>query len=132
MSLRPVWEYGSGGRDGVVEWVRAQGEGVGLEQFPFSAPIVPDRDLLARLVERVLTREKEVKEFLNVHAGEPYNSPRHDMAFEPRYTACNPTVGAACPYLAACHNPNVGADPIGSGLYVKRTPHHDVELEGEY
>jgi len=31
-----------------------------------------------------------------------------------------------CGYLACCYSENVKADPLGSGLYVPRVPHHDM------
>jgi len=34
-----------------------------------------------------------------------------------------------CEMLAACWNPMTGDDPIGSGLYEIRTPHHEMERD---
>lgn len=34
-----------------------------------------------------------------------------------------------CSYVEICHGVAVGDDPLGSGLYVARTPHHEDELK---
>jgi hypothetical protein len=37
--------------------------------------------------------------------------------------------GEACPYIPLCWKPEVAVDPIGSGLYQIRVPHHLAERE---
>lgn len=45
--------------------------------------------------------------------------------------SCYYYYGDPCPYLALCWKPEVGADPIGSGLYQIRVPHHEYERNGQ-
>jgi hypothetical protein len=126
--LRPTWEYGDGGLAGVIQWATELGPEVGLSQFPVSQPLVPDRALVEQLVQRRLEREEEVEAYVNegmVH-GFDLASPEHNRVFEKRFNVCRPSFGSGCAYLHACHNANVGADPLGSGLYKVRVPHHDV------
>ena len=38
-------------------------------------------------------------------------------------------VNHSCMYLSCCYSANVKADPLGSGLYVPRVPHHEIPKE---
>lgn len=109
MVARPVWEY----PEGIEAWVDRLGEDVAKAQFPFSAKIIKDDRLLAAMVEVRRRRESDVAAGLAI--------------YEPRFSHCTPTIGSPCPYRTACHNATVNADPLGSGLYTRRIPHHDME-----
>ena len=128
-NLRPVWEYGSGGAEGVKEWVLLLGREVGLEQFPVSLPIVEDQALVEELLVQRAQRESEVQLYLHhrLIMSDEDRKRSHAYIFPKRYSHCKPSFGSACPYLHACWNGDVGADPLGSGIYVRRIPHHDVE-----
>lgn len=39
--------------------------------------------------------------------------------------------GDPCPYIPLCWKPEVAADPLGSGLYQIRVPHHEFERNGQ-
>lgn len=121
--LRPVWEYGSGGQVGVMEWALDQGPEVGMAQFPTSPPIVLDREMLEGVLVDRLRREQEVASYL---AGDGDRSARE--VFERRLKQCRPGYGPACPYLDACWNEEIGDNPLESGLFTKRVPHHLVEV----
>jgi hypothetical protein len=41
---------------------------------------------------------------------------------------CEPPFGDACPYRSACWVASINTDPIKSGLYVERVPHHEIEI----
>ncbi len=119
----PVWEY----TPGLLEWVKRLGEGVALAQFPHSAPIVLNERLLKDLIRSRTEREREVAKVRAVCQDSRIVRAQY---FEQRFSACRPVIGAPCAYCEACHNASVNADPIGSGLYVPRTPHHELELLG--
>lgn len=123
LDIRPVWEYA----EGILEWVRKLGPEVASAQFGFSAPIYLNERLLDTLVESRTRREREVRVF---KATAQKDKRVRALHFEPRYSECRPAIGSPCPYLAACHDQHVNNNPIGSGLYVERTPHHDLELIG--
>lgn len=128
-SLRPVWEYGSGGAEGVKEWVLRLGREIGLSQFPVSQPVVFDRVMAEDLLMDRSLREREVELFFKELGDDfdPHTSQR--LTFPRRYSACRPSFGSPCPYLSACWNKDIGADPIGSGEYKRRTPHHTIEAD---
>lgn len=114
---------------GVLDWVRGQGEAIAIDLHPMSAPVVSNDRLLNQLIRERTRREQEVDFVRDRMDG---RSDLIETYFPSNFNACRPSIGDECPYLAACHNAEVGADPIGSGMYVPRTPHHDLEwLERE-
>lgn len=117
----PVWEYPSG----IFNWVESLGKEVAEEVFPFSRPIFLNERLLDDLIRARTKREQEL--YVIKEACQDDRDLRAAY-FEPRYSACRPLFGSPCAYLEACHNAVVNADPIGSGLYTERTPHHELEL----
>lgn len=119
LTLRPVWEYPGG----LLEWVKLAGEETAKEMFPVSRPIFLNRRIIEPMIERRIIRMREIKAWKD---GEWVGKPVEDV-FEARYTQCNPVIGAPCAYLGACHNGEINADPIGSGVYVPRVPHHEIE-----
>lgn len=121
LTLRPVWEYAGG----ILEWVKRLGPEVASGQFVFSQPIFLNERLLTDLVVSRTRREREVKLFREACQKDKRLRMLH---FEPKFSSCRPAIGSPCPYLAACHNQSVNDNPLGSGMYVKRTPHHDLEL----
>ena len=119
----PVWEYPGG----VLEWVTKLGPEVGLKQFAWSPPIFLDQRLLDRWVEQRIRRHLAIEE-IKVLAQTDLTM--RDSYFDQRLIHCRPSFGPPCPYLAACHNQPVNSNPLGSGLYKVRIPHHDLELVG--
>lgn len=120
---RPTREFPGG----IVEWVRAQGEEVAINQFPFSAPIFLNERLLKGLIRQITAREKQVELVRPICQTD---DEAKDLFFGQHFMRCRPEYGQAdssCPYLSACHNATVNADPLASGDYVRRTPHHDLE-----
>ena len=114
--LAPIWE-----RDDVVgtirDWVNKLGPDVAKGLFPVSLPIVTDK----RLAEEAV---KQVRDEI-IHYQEEEKE-KGIAAYPQRFSQCRPSIGPACPFLACCHNADVGRDPLGSGLYKVRIPHHDV------
>ena len=123
LTPRPVWEYDGG----ILEWVRKLGPEVAAGQFAFSPPIYLNERLLADLVTSRTRREKEVR-IIRRRAQE--DRTLRAKYFEPKHSACSPAIGSSCPYLLACHNETINRDPLGSGLFVRRTPHHELEIIG--
>ncbi len=63
------------------------------------------------------------------HAG-PLNTPGFRKHFPRMLSECNAgKYGKACWARSACKNPDVGKDPIGSGKYQARVPHHPLEVK---
>ncbi len=119
----PVWEFAPTPGE-LIAWVETCGPEVARGLFPFAEPVGLDARLVEWTVQARLKREAEVKaekESCRVDLG------WRAAVFEPRMERCVPVVGAPCVYAAACHNREVNLDPLGSGLYVERTPHHEIE-----
>lgn len=118
---RPVWEYPGG----LVEWVQLCGPGVAAQQFPHSRPIVLNEHIVNDFVASRLHREREIADVtLQCHISETERA----KYFRKKMKTCRPAWGDACPYLSACWNATIGQDPLKSGLFVERTPHHEVEV----
>ena len=128
--LRGVWDH----PDGPAKWAKELGglvkpevaREVMKEQFVWSEPVFKDERVVNNLIHRRTKRGEELEWLKTVAMTDPTFVPEH--YFDQRSIHCKPVIGAECPYLAACFNSSVNDDPIGSGLYVERTPHHDVEL----
>lgn len=118
---RPVWEYPGG----TLEWVRLCGEDVANAQFPHTAPVFLNDRMLESWVARVAARQSQIAA---VESACREDLKARAIYFEQRTKNCRPPFGGACEYLMACWNASIGQDPLGSGQYVKRVPHHDVEM----
>jgi len=120
--LTPVWEYPGG----VQTWVEEQGEEVARDLFPYSRPVPLDQRLLELVLHGRLEREREIA----AHREEAKTDlkARHRW-FPCRTSRCVPAIGSPCSFNPACHNAEIGADPLGSGYFVRRVPHHNVEID---
>lgn len=104
------------------------GEEKGRAQFCWSEPVFYDEQLIeSELVPSVTARQKELK--LNAGMCQD-NLELRTLTFPMNTLECQPTFGPACPYKTACWNASVRKDPIGSGIYMERTPHHELEVIG--
>lgn len=121
---RPVWEYNAP----IPDWVDECGEDLGRAQFINSAPIFLDRRLLESMIRRRIEREAQIRDWTEASQRDWTVREQH---FEQRFSQCRPAMGKECAYYAACKNLTVQEDPLGSGLYQVRIPHHDIELIGE-
>lgn len=120
--LRPTWEYPGGPE----AWARSLGPEVGVSLFPLSQPIFKNDRLLGQFLAQTERRETEVASWRALPG--PEKALILPRVFPQNFERCRPTGGHACPFLAACHNSTVGLDPLASGLYARRVPHHDLEL----
>ena len=117
----PVWNY----PDGLVKWVQRLGEDIGMAQFPHSAPVFLNPKLLDEWVIRRKSRRLRLKASEGLSRQKPEF---RAIMFEKRTDQCRPAFGEQCPYLMYCWNAEVNRDPLGSGHYVPRVPHHEVEI----
>lgn len=121
LTLRPVWEYDGG----IIEWVKKLGPEVAKAQFPFSMPVFLDERMLEQHLANRLIREQEV---YAVQESCQVDFSLRAEYFEQRTINCRPVVGSPCVYQAACWNKTVRDNPLASGLYKVREPHHEVEV----
>lgn len=117
----PVWEY----PEGIVEWVTKVGEEVAISQFPHSPPVMLNERMLNLWVGRKQARMQQVAQVKDMCKDD---LGMRNVFFEMRTGHCNPAFGFSCPYQLACWNASVNKNPLGSGEYITRTPHHEVEI----
>lgn len=117
----PVWEYPGG----VVKWVQLCGLETALNQFPQSPPVFLNPLMLDEWVRERTFREQKLKSSL---AGCVRSPLLRSIMYPKHRDQCQPAFGDPCPYLDACWNAEVNKDPLKSGKYVKRIPHHEVEV----
>lgn len=118
----PVWDYPGG----IVSWVQACGQEVAQAQFPHSAPCFLNERMLDEWVERRIDRARIVAE---VQEECQSDLQRRNLFFEKRTRNCSPAFGDPCPYIAACWNAGTNENPLASGLYEERVPHHEIEIQ---
>lgn len=117
----PVWEYPGG----IREWVVKCGEEIGTAQFPLSQPIFLNDRLLEDMLIARTNRERQIRLGLDKARSDPEF---RKLLFEQRFGQCRHSKRYPCPYLLACHNAAVNQDPLAGGEFVKRTPHHELEM----
>lgn len=124
------WEqfYSSEYPGGVSAWVEFLGEAGKNKVFRWSDPIHLDRRLTGRLLADRLRRERKISQYLDQAEGFREGFGSHNELFEARFSQCTPQIGSPCPYKEACWNATIGDNPVSSGHYVPRTPHHEIEL----
>lgn len=103
------------------------------EQFPQTAPITPRDDIAKKFFRQQLIREKEVlevKQRLQQSTDLDEITYLLDKHFKQNFTKCQPAYGGwPCEYREICWQGWVEADPLGSGLFVPRYPHHQAEAK---
>jgi hypothetical protein len=119
--LRPVWEF----PEGISGWVKHCGNEVAESQFPHTPPVTLNERMLNLWVARKQARMQQINIVRESCKVDPV---MRNVFFEMRTNQCRPAFGAPCPYQMACWNSGVNKNPLGSGEYVKRTPHHEVEI----
>ena len=107
------------GDQGITAWIdhllRTDAQVV-QDCFPVTQPIFLNRKMMADFLAQRTTREQEIAAATDL------------TPFPQTFSACEPQYGT-CPYLECCWEPHTGKDPLGSGLYVERIPHHAAEQQ---
>jgi hypothetical protein len=121
----PIWEMPGG----VKAWVESMPENILANQFPMTAPIAVNDDLVDAFFRQRLIREREI--LLGTCASTTQTD--MDTIFPQRFDQCKPYFGRPCTFTKLCHG-YVG-DPLTEG-FTLREPHHEKEreqlgLEGE-
>ena len=112
----------------VAAWVKSLPDALIQQQFPVTQPILLRRDLAQTYYDQVLHRELEIKLWRDDctldEASRRAKFPMHFQHCDEYGKYKRP-----CTYRECCWAPTVTRDPVGSGLFVARTPHHQAELE---
>lgn len=117
----PVWEFPGG----IVTWVQKCGPDVAKAQFPMSPPVTLNSHMLERWVQRKTTRAKEVDIFGDTCQDD---EKLRNHIFPAKTRMCRPAFGDACPYIGPCWNAVNGLDPMRTGDFIARVPHHEIEV----
>ena len=106
---------------GTEAWVEAMPLEVLKAQFPRPAPVFTNQPAFEAFLRQTTIREREIW----WARGKPPEV--KENLFAQNFSECTPGFGSACPYERACWMPQVGRDPLGSGYYRVRQPHHTQE-----
>ena len=114
---------------GIAAWVAQLPLATVLDQFPVAGPIPLRRDLVDTYFEQILAREMAVAAAHWHHHGQPMFDTTH--LYPQHFANCDEygKYRRPCEFKSCCWAPTVGRDPVGSGLYQMRVPHHAVESE---
>lgn len=119
----PTWEYPGG----IVAWVKFCGQEVALSQFPHSVPVFLDERMLNDWIRRRTDRQRTISA---VKDRCRTDLEWRGLHFERRTNQCRPAFGDLCPYLLPCWNATAELDPLSTGDYEVRKPHHEIEVSG--
>lgn len=119
--LRPTWEYPGG----PAEWVRFLGEETARDVIPLSRHVFVDQRMVDLVVSERTERERLVQ---SIRDRCLTDRDLRTRVFPMHLGTCRPMIGAPCAYLSACWNASVNADPLASGEFVRREPHHAIEI----
>jgi len=84
--------------------------------FPLTQPIFLNRKMMTDFLAQRSLREREIASATDL------------TPFPQNFSACEPQYGT-CSYLECCWERGTGNDPLASGLYVQRIPHHEAERQ---
>lgn len=125
----PVWEMPGG----VRRWVQQMPQHVVEAQFAETPPIFLNDLLVEAFWRQTEPREVEIREareaiaLARSHGDEEAVTDLLDRYFPQSFDQCAPAIGSACPFSDVCFNPIIQRDPLRSGLYVWRRPHHALD-----
>lgn len=123
---------------GVKAWVESMPDAVLANQFPQTAPIMVNEELVERFFQQRLGRETEIRDYHIALAlkereetlGEDWGGEDMEKAldstFPQRFDQCTPSFGKGCQFKKICHGSV--RDPFKEG-YEQRIPHHELELD---
>lgn len=104
------------------------GEDIIGNSFKIPAPYFRNQEHVDSWVRQSRSIEKEIEYKINqVEAIKSLRNEALDLHFPQRRKGCHYPVD--CEMLDICYNSEVFNDPIGSGKYIYRKPHHKMEME---
>jgi len=130
-----IWEdpdLGATEIERLANWVQWLPLEVVEAQIATPEPILRAPDRVQHKIVQIIGIEQRVAEGaeeVNRHT-HPFDAEGLDFHFPQNERACNWSFGRGCPFYDICWMPDVGADPIGSGKFMARDPHHP-EMQDE-
>ena len=113
----------------VPTWVKSLPDALIRNQFPITQPIPLRRDFAQTYLEQVCQREQQIAAWRAAASDEATVR----QQFPQHFTNCHEfsVYRRPCAWHDCCWAPMVTRDPMASGLFVQRTPHHAPEREGQ-
>jgi hypothetical protein len=88
---------------------------------PETAPMIFNKKMVENWLEYKRRREGEIADISE--------DTTIEEVFPQHFLKCRPVMGYACPFLSLCWNPMEEKNPLMSGKYMWRMPHHATEAE---
>ena len=107
--------------DGWIRQLQKKSPELVAKIYPQTQPLFLNRTLMEQVVPQIVAREHIINKRTRTEE-------TRDAQFPMHITQCETGYGR-CQYFDACHVPVIHKDPIGSGSYVQRVPHHAAELK---
>jgi hypothetical protein len=120
-------EYPQGGVDGWIQQLRKKSPELVAKVYPQTQPLFLNRTLMEEVLPQIISREHAINKRTRIGGPHPSDDAR-DALFPMHITQCETNFGR-CQYFDACHVPVIHKDPLGSGSYVQRVPHHAMEQQ---
>jgi hypothetical protein len=111
-----------------------------IDQMPSTDPLSFDQRLTSDWLEQLEFREGEIADFPielrklideALYQSQEWLADRvralKNRVFPQNFEQCVPAVGHKCPFYDLCWNEQTAKNPIASGLYRRRNPHHQIE-----
>ena len=115
---------------GVKDWVEGMPEDIIASQFPMTAPIFVNEDLINAFFRQRKVREETIAVAVSYLKDERTSEQERleilDEVFPQKFDKCSPSFGWECQFKNICHGSV--PYPLSSG-YKLRTPHHKPELD---
>lgn len=119
----PVWEM----KGGVEHWLATEFSDLDLQElFIVNNPFRPVQRDIDRWVRQAVAQERDVRhahETLDALEGDDHLDAL-DVLFPQNHAHCFRYFNHPCAMERLCFTEEIEADPLGSGLYQKRIPHH--------
>ena len=112
---------------GIAAWIRQLPAELIHAQFPVAGPTLLRRDMVEAYLTQVTIRDETIvdgqgQRELDIQKQLSWLYPQHFANCDEYGKYRRP-----CAFRECCWVPSIGLDPLASGLYIKRIPHHDQE-----
>ena len=119
-------DYPHGGVEGWVKRLMEKDPELVAKCFPQTAPLFLKKELMEQeIIPQIVRREEQIAALRFVHGADP---DEHRSRFPINLNQCETGYGR-CAYFEACHVPTIKRDPVASGVYMPRDPHHAAEQQ---
>lgn len=120
---QPVWDHMSA--EQWVQLLKVSEPELLREMFPMMGPFPRQTQMIPQALRGIVAGENRIIDALwKLNDGaDPVD------LFSRSYGNCTSYYGEECPFYRLCYGLQGSDDPLGSGLYKVRRPHHEPELE---